>query len=196
MAVSLSPAMALSGEKRSPANRPMVVRGRRGPRPGPCEARRRRSGGRRVALGAAMSPVAASARTVVAADVMSTPTVSIAPTTSVWTAWSVMMRTGLRHLVVAADDRCLGVVDDRSVFAEWPMGPLALRRRSVRDLVRPRTTCVLPTTSLQAVAQTMVDDAIDAVPVIAADGQLVGIVTGSDVARAVALFGICLEEES
>jgi CBS domain-containing protein len=135
-------------------------------------------------------------RAVVAGDVMSAPTVSIAPTTSAATAWSMMMRTGLRHLVVAADERCLGVIDDRTVFAEWPMGPLALRRRTVRELVRPYTTCVLPTTDLRDVARAMVVDLVDAIPVVTEDGHLVGIVTGSDIARAVGAAGIRFEEES
>lgn len=127
---------------------------------------------------------------------MSAPTVSIPPTTSVWSAWSLMMRTGLRHLVVATDEGCRGVIDDRAIFAEWPMGPLALRRRTVHDLVRPSTACVLPDTDIRVVAQAMVDDAVDAVPVVTEDGHLVGIVTGSDIARAVAAAGIRLGEES
>jgi CBS domain-containing protein len=143
-----------------------------------------------------MSLVRALPRPVLARDVMTAPTVSITPAASIRAAWTVMMRTGLRHLLVADGDRCVGVVDDRSVFAEWPMGPLALRRRTVNDLVQPYTTCVLPETSLQLVAQAMVDNAVDAIPVLTSDGRLVGIVTGSDVARAVATFGIHLEEES
>ena len=143
-----------------------------------------------------MTVLSAPVRVVVAGDVMSAPTVSIRPTTTVWAAWSLMLRTGLRHLVVSTPEGCVGVIDDRTVFAEWPMGPLALRRRTVRELVRPRTTCVLPDTDLRRVAQVMVDEAIDAVPVVDPDGRLVGIVTGSDIARAVALTGIRLEEES
>ena len=142
-----------------------------------------------------MTIVAAPARPVVAGDIMSAPTVSIAPLTSVWTAWSLMMRTGLRHLLVTSEDHCVGVIDDRTVFAEGPMGPLALRRRTVRDLIRPCTTAVLPDTDLQVVARVMVEEAVDAIPVVAADGRLVGIVTGSDIARAVAANGIKLEEE-
>lgn len=106
------------------------------------------------------------------------------------------MRSGLRHLVVAADDSCLGVIDDRTVFAEWPMGPLALRRRTVRELLRPCTSCVLPDTELQVVAQAMVDDVVDAVPVVDVDGQLIGIVTATDLTRAVAAAGVWLKEES
>lgn len=107
-----------------------------------------------------------------------------------------MMRTGLRHLVVASTDGCLGVLDDRTVFAEWPMGPLALRRQSVRELVRPCTSCVLPDIDLQIVARVMVDEGVDAVPVVDAHDRLVGIVTISDVARAVAAGGVSLEEDS
>jgi CBS domain-containing protein len=142
-----------------------------------------------------MTVVAAPVRRLMAADVMSAPTLSIPPTSSVWTAWSMMMHAGLRHLVVATGEGCLGVIDDRTLFAQWPMGPLALRRHSVRELTRPSTTCVLPDTDLQVVARVMVDEGVDAVPVVDSHDQLVGIVTGSDVARAVALAGICLEEE-
>jgi CBS domain-containing protein len=42
----------------------------------------------------------------------------------------------------------------------------------------------------------MVDDSVDAVPVVTDSGRLVGIVTGSDIARAVACYGIQLEEET
>jgi CBS domain-containing protein len=140
--------------------------------------------------------VIVTARAVVAADVMSAPTVSIAPAASAAAAWSLMMQTGLRHLVVATDDGCVGVVDDRTVFAEWPMGPLALRRHTVRDQVRPRTVCVRPDTDLRIVARAMVDDSVDAVPVVTESGRLVGIVTGSDIARAVACYGIQHEEET
>lgn len=142
-----------------------------------------------------MNLVVTRTRPVVASDVMSAPAVTVAPTTSVWAAWSLMLRTGVRHLLVAAGERCLGVVDDRAVFAEWPMGPLALRRRDVRQLARAYTTCVLPDTELRVVAEVMVDNAIDAVPVVTVDGRLIGIVTGSDIARAVARAGLSLEEQ-
>ena len=142
-----------------------------------------------------MTVVVSPVRAIVAADVMTTPPVTIAPTTTIYAAWSLMTRTGLRHLIVAVEDTCFGVIDDRAVFAEWPMGPLALRRRTVRDLVRPATTCVLPDTDLQLVARVMVEDATDAVPVLSSDGRLVGIVTGSDIARAVAAEGVHHEEK-
>jgi len=128
-------------------------------------------------------------RPLVAADVMSAPALSVAPDATVWAAWSVMTGTGLRHLVVTVEGRCVGVIDDRTVFAQWPMGPLALRRRTVASIMRAPTTCVLPGTDLQSIAAVMVRNAVDAVPVIDSDGELVGIVTGGDIAAAVARHG-------
>jgi CBS domain-containing protein len=129
-------------------------------------------------------------RSLTASDVMSAPAIAVNPGTSIWTAWSIMSSTGLRHLVVAVEGRCVGVVDDRTVFAQWPMGPLALRRRSVGEIMRARTSCVLPDADVRAIAMAMARDGADAVPVTDADGTLLGIVTSSDVTRAVALHGL------
>jgi CBS domain-containing protein len=125
-----------------------------------------------------------------ASDVMSSPALSVDPETSIWTAWSIMTSTGLRHLVVAVDGRCVGIVDDRTVFAQWPMGPLALRRRRVSAIMRQRTSCVLPDVDVRDVAMAMARDAVDAVPVVDVDGTLLGIVTSSDITRAVAVHGL------
>jgi CBS-domain-containing membrane protein len=143
-----------------------------------------------------MTVVASPTRPVVASDVMSTPAVSVEPSASVWTAWSLMMQTVLRHLVVASGESCVGVVDDRAVFAEWPMGPLAMRRHRVRELVTPCTTCVLPDTELRTVARTMAGGGLDAVPVVDRAGRLIGIVTMADIVAAVAVSGIQMEEAS
>jgi len=59
---------------------------------------------------------------------MSAPVVTATPDSSPWAAWSSMATHGVRHLVVTVGGRCVGLVDDREVFAQWPMGPLAMRR--------------------------------------------------------------------
>jgi CBS domain-containing protein len=143
-----------------------------------------------------MTAVDTRARPVLVREVMSAPTTTVSPTASIWTAWSIMLQRGLRHLVVATGDRCCGVIDDRTVFAEWTCGPVAMRRRKVRDLLPACTTCVLPDSDMQMVARAMTRGATDAVPVVDDAGRLVGIVTGSDVVRAVAVTGIWTEELS
>jgi acetoin utilization protein AcuB len=133
-------------------------------------------------------PVVTAARHLLARDVMSSRPVSVGPDASIWSTWSVMMNTGLRHLIVVVDGRVIGVVDDRNVLAEWPMGPLAVRRRHVRELMRSSIACVLPDTDVRTVAALMIRDAIE-VPVVAEDGAALGVVTGSDLAVAVVEHG-------
>lgn len=122
---------------------------------------------------------------------------TVAPMSSVWTAWSLMLRTGRRHLVVAVGDVCYGVINDRTLFAQWFEGPLGMRRRKVSDLPASGVT-VMPGTDLRMVACAMVsaDTDTDAVPVLDAQDRLVGIVTTVDIVRAVAASGVWMEEAS
>lgn len=125
-----------------------------------------------------------------ASDLMSSPAVVVSPATTVWDAWQRMTASGLRHLVVCLDGRVVGVIDDRSVFAQWPMGPLALRRTRVADLMRRRVSCVLPEVDARRIADVMIVDAVDAVPVVDEDGCVLGVVTASDLVVAVATRGL------
>ena len=125
-----------------------------------------------------------------ARDVMSSPALTISPSATLWDAWRLMMTTGLRHLVVAENDHVVGVLDDRAVFAQWPMGPLALRRNRVGEVMRGRTRCVAAGAQLRDVAIVMVEDSVDAVPVVDDEGAVLGIVTSSDITRAAAIDGM------
>ena len=129
-------------------------------------------------------------RWLTARDVMSAPVVTAAPGTSPWAAWSSMTTYGIRHLVVTVGDRCVGLLDDRAIFAQWPMGPLAMRRSRVETMMRGRTTVVLPDTDLRDVARAMTEDGTDAVPVVDDRGALLGLVTAGDIVAAVRTHGI------
>lgn len=139
-----------------------------------------------------MTTIAAPARStsVRARDVMSTPVLTVSPTTTVWDAWRLMMESALRHLVVTEGGRCVGIVDDRSVFAQWPMGPLALRRGHVGSIMRRAGRGVVGETPLHTVAELMIAEGVDAVPVVTERGSLVGIVTTTDLTAAVAARGM------
>ena len=143
-----------------------------------------------------MTTITASAvRPLMAQDVMSSPAVVVSPNTTIWDAWQRMTTFGLRHLVVCLDGRVVGVIDDRAVFAQWPMGPLALRRTRVADLMRRRVSCLLPDVEARHIANVMIVDAVDAVPIVDEDGQVLGVVTGSDLVVAAATHGLWRERE-
>lgn len=129
---------------------------------------------------------ATSARPVTAQDVMSTPVITIGPTESLATAWEMLYRAGFHHLVVVEEGLVVGVVDDRRVVMEWPSGPLAPHKRRVKELLRPRVHCVLPDTPVSAVATVMLQERIDAVPVVTEQGEVLGLITSSDLISLVA----------
>ena len=127
---------------------------------------------------------------VTARMIMSSPVLTVSPDASPWSARTLMIEHGVRHLVVVAGGHCVGVLDDREVFAQWPVGPLALRRQRIAGMIRPRTSCVLADADVRQVALVMVQDRVDAVPVVDEAGDVIGVVTGEDVARAVARWGL------
>jgi CBS-domain-containing membrane protein len=132
-------------------------------------------------------------RAITARDVMSSPAVVIPPSASLWDAARLMATSGVRHLVVCFHGRVVGVVDDRALFAQWPLGPQALRCRRLEQVVRSRTSCVLEDAELRRVAEVMMIDSADAVPIVDDTGMVLGIVTSSDLVAAVARYGVTEE---
>jgi CBS domain-containing protein len=125
-------------------------------------------------------------RELLARDVMSSPVFVASPDETPWEAWHVMTGAKVRHLVLAVEERCVGIVDDRTLLALWPMGPVAIRQARIGDFVRHRTSCVPPGTPVRGVARVMIEDGVDAVPVVDGDGVVVGLITTSDIVAAVA----------
>jgi CBS domain-containing protein len=92
--------------------------------------------------------------------------------------------SGLRHLVVVDDGRCLGVISDRMILTDIPLAEDRMRARGVGDLLsRAPARSVMDTAPLADVARTMARHSAEAVPVLDSLGRLVGIVTGSDLVR-------------
>ena len=133
-----------------------------------------------------MTTVQVQVRELLARDVMSSPVFVASPDDTPWDAWHVMTTGRVRHLVLTLDDRCVGIVDDRTLLALWPMGPIAIRQARIGDFVRHRTTLVLPGTPVRSVARVMIEDGVDAVPVVDDEGVLVGLITTSDIVAAIA----------
>lgn len=117
--------------------------------------------------------------TLTAADVMTSPAVTVEPHESLLSAWELLSRGRFRHLpVVQADGRCVSLIDDRAVIFE--LSQLSLQPRQVADVMPRRVHCALPETEVADVARIMVTEKVTAVPVIDARHRFVGIVTDYD----------------
>ena len=115
-----------------------------------------------------------------AREVMTAPVVTVGSHESLWSAWTMLHGFGLRHVVVVSGSRCVGVLDDRQIALQWQLGALGANPVTAGELVRPRLRCVQGDTPVSVVAQIMLDEATDAVPVVDARGEIHGLVTVTD----------------
>lgn len=114
-------------------------------------------------------------------SVMSRPVVALTEDRPLEEALEALVATGSRHIVVVDRRwRCLGVLSDRMLVAEWAHDMSSLSRRRVAELLEPEQAIVDSDTTIADVARMMRRLGVDAVAVIDADGSLTGIVTGSD----------------
>lgn len=115
---------------------------------------------------------------------MSRPVLTIDVTESLWDAWQLLSVSGLRHLVVLDDSRCVGVISDRMILTDIPVSEDRMRSRDVGELLsRTPARSVLDTAPLADVARVMARYSTEAVPVLDSLDRLIGIVTGSDLVR-------------
>mgnify|MGYP000111168065 FL=1 len=129
-------------------------------------------------------------------QVMSRRLVAVEPDESPLMAWEIMRRADVHHLpVVEGNGRLRGVVTREDLTARWSGGPIEQSRVPVGALVADRRC---PHVSLDArlaeAAAAMLGAGVDAVPVLGESATLVGMVTTTDVLRAVA--GQITEEEA
>ena len=124
-----------------------------------------------------------------ASAVMTSPVLTVGAADLVTSVWNLMQRTHVGHVVVVAGDRCLGIVDVRDLWAAWAFDLERPARRSVVHLVTA-TPCVSCDTPLPLLCRALVGSRQGAVLVLDDAGELRGIVTSSDVVRALARVAV------
>ncbi|MCG5215914.1 CBS domain-containing protein [Streptosporangium soli] len=127
-------------------------------------------------------------RDLTVAQVMSRILVAVTPEESPLLAWEIMRRADVHHLpVVDAGGRLQGVITREDLTAHWSGGPIEQSHVHVHTLVSEHRC---PHTTLEArladVATAMLAAGVDAIPVLGESARLVGMVTATDMLRAVA----------
>ena len=118
-------------------------------------------------------------------DIMTSRLVAIRSDAELTVAVDTFLRHGRRHLlVVDPDRRCRGLVSAEHVLAALAMaGP---RRRTIGDHVAPGPPRVQRTAPVREAAQVMLNELVDALPVVDDHGRVVGVVTWTDILAMVA----------
>lgn len=121
-----------------------------------------------------------------AADLMSTELVCVGEHESVAAAWELLARGRFHHLPVMRGELCVGLLDDRTLVQVWTPGALSRTRRTVGELLPRRVPSVAPSTPLLEVARRMQEYGTDALVVVDVHGRLLGVVTVTDLVKALA----------
>lgn len=107
------------------------------------------------------------------ASLMTREIVVVSPTVSVGAAARIMETLRVRHLPVLDEQRLVGVLSDRDLLRCKPGLPCA------EAMTTDPVTCAADATVGQ-IAELMIDHKIDALPIVAASGTLVGLITSTD----------------
>lgn len=128
-----------------------------------------------------------------ASDGMTRNVVVVAPELTLDAAWQAMQLRRIRHLPVVVGGRLVGILSDRDVLVRArlePGGALAVPRMPVGEAMTSTPITCEATTSVRDLVRIMVDEKIDALPVLTVSGRLVGLVTSTD------LLGLLVDGEA
>lgn len=125
---------------------------------------------------------------------MSSPVIIVERDTSVADAYNTMMQRGIRRLPVVDKEQLIGIVTlgDLREARPSPASSLSiyelnylLAKLTVGQVMTYDPYTVTPTTPMQHAARIMLERKVSGLPVVDAEGKLVGIITETDVFRMV-----------
>ncbi|NLW17640.1 MAG: CBS domain-containing protein [Firmicutes bacterium] len=116
-----------------------------------------------------------------AADIMSQPIHSTVPDTSMEEVGQAMLRYGHGGLPVIADGQLVGIISRRDVDKAIHHG---LTHAPVKGFMSTNVVTISPTASLDEIQRLLVGKDIGRLPVVDQEGKLIGIVTRTDVLKA------------
>ncbi len=127
-------------------------------------------------------------RVVLATEIMSQPVQTLRPEVSLRDAWRFFGAHRFRHVPILNDkERLVGVLSDRDILRAvddlddpntWPN-----EERTIADIMSTHIIAAKPDTSIREIAQVLFEERIGSMPVVDDGGQLVGLLTRSDILR-------------
>lgn len=127
-------------------------------------------------------------------DWMTSNPITITPETTLPKAHRLMMEHNIRRLPVMKNRAVVGIVTLGDVRGAEPSGATSLSiweinylisRLKVEEIMTPRPLTVVMRATVGEAAQIMLDHKVSGLPVLDENGQLVGIITESDIFRKV-----------
>ena len=97
-------------------------------------------------------------------------------------AWNIMKRFRIRHLPIVRNQVLLGIVSDRDILvrSRYVAGEITPPNTPVGEAMSPAPYVCTKQTHVSEIVRTMTERKIDAMPVMDAADQMVGLVTSTD----------------
>ena len=125
---------------------------------------------------------------------MTTPVISVSPSTSISSAHQIMKKNSIRRLPVVDDEKLVGIVtigdvreaspSDATTLSIWELNYL-WAQLTVEKVMTRKVITVSPETEMVKAAELMLDNKVSGLPVIDEHSKLIGILTESDIFRMV-----------
>jgi len=126
-----------------------------------------------------------------AQDLMTSPVTSLPSDSTLVEAWRVMKRKGIHHLpVTSMHGTLVGLVSDRDLLPyanelESSSSPEPSTGHKLAQVMSSRVLSATPTTEIREIAHVMLDEHVGAIPILDSSRHPVGILTTSDILRAI-----------
>jgi len=133
----------------------------------------------------------ASKPALLAQDLMTSPVTWLPSDSTLLQAWTMMQHKGIHHLpVLSVDGTLVGMVsnDDLLPYAhelESVGSPGPSAEHTLTLVMNGQVLSATPTTDIRKIAQVMLDEQVNALPILDSSRHLVGILTTSDILRAI-----------
>lgn len=111
----------------------------------------------------------------------------VAPQDPVVEVWQHMQDLATELAVVRDATRVVAVVSQRTLAVRWPSGgPGEMRRLRVQDVIEPGTPTLHADATAHQAAELITRLGLEGVPVVAARGELLGLITPTELVRLLA----------
>ncbi len=110
---------------------------------------------------------------------MTTPVVTVSPEERVDAARHLLVRHNIRHLPVTRGRHLVGIIAESDLRLAEALGVGG--RTVVADAMTTNLITAAPETTIEQAAMLMVDNKISALPVVNVDGEVIGILTATDI---------------
>jgi acetoin utilization protein AcuB len=125
---------------------------------------------------------------VIVSQIMTTSVYTVTPDDTLLDIWKLFRTKRFRHVPVVHGSRVVGMVSDRDVLPSLTQdeaGKSSPETQVVRTVMSAPVLTVRPDAQIRGAARVMLEAHVGALPVVSAENELVGLVTRTDILRAV-----------